>query len=189
MTAALSQGFDSESNSPKLGSAPAFHYESTSEEGEEDHRQELENGERDSQDSWNERQDNGEEMLPEAAIGPDGTPDPSIVSGNVDEMLPRDVQRKTAYYDYADDKQLSQADAKLFYQRSQLDGQKTGESNWGHSQTSPNGSPVMMPRSFSNMFEQETRMQRSGSVNSMKSGKNTVQGSVAKCSRAIGNLS
>ncbi|KAI9681188.1 MAG: AMP deaminase [Caeruleum heppii] len=36
-------------------------------------------------------------------------------------ILPRDKQRKTAYYDYAAEKQLSLADAKLFYQRSQLE--------------------------------------------------------------------
>lgn len=34
-----------------------------------------------------------------------------------DELLPRDRQRRTAQYDYASEKSMSQADAKLFYQR------------------------------------------------------------------------
>ena len=134
--------------------------------------QELGKHEGGPQNVWNERHGNGGELLPEAAVGTDSPPDPSIVSGADDEMLPRDVQRKTAYYDYAADKQMSQTDSKLFYQRSQLEAQKTGGSNWGHSQTSPNSSPVMMPRSVSTMFEQDAGRRRSGSVNSMKSGNN-----------------
>ncbi|KAH8794493.1 hypothetical protein F5882DRAFT_288836 [Hyaloscypha sp. PMI_1271] len=93
-----------------------------------------------------------------------------------DGMLPRDIQRKTAYYDYAAEKQLSQADAKLFYQRSQLEAQKTGGSNWGNSQSSPQGSPVLVPRSFSNVFDAEqAEMRRSGSVKSMLSGHSMAQ--------------
>lgn len=173
MTAGLLPGFDSESNSPKLGSAPIFHHESTSEE--EDYEQEREDGEGKSEGSWDREQVQGREMLSESILDPDGTPDPIAVSESLDEMLPRDVQRKTAYYDYAAEKQLSQADAKLFYQRSQLEAQWTGGSNWGLSQNSPQGSPVIMPRSFSNVFEPEAGMRRSGSVNSMKSGSNMGQ--------------
>jgi AMP deaminase len=115
-------------------------------------------------------------MLPEAALMPDGTPDTSTPSDTQDGMLPRDIQKKTAYYDYAAEKQLSQADAKLFYQRSQLEAQKTGGSNWGNSQHSPHGSPVLIPRSFSNVFEAgQARIRRSGSINSMKSGHNISQ--------------
>ncbi|KAE9372206.1 AMP deaminase [Stipitochalara longipes BDJ] len=95
-----------------------------------------------------------------------------------DGMLPRDIQRKTAYYDYAAEKQLSQADAKLFYQRSQLEAQKTGGSNWGNSQSSPQGSPVLIPRSLSNVFDAEqAEMRRSGSVKSMLSGHSMAQSS------------
>jgi AMP deaminase len=77
-------------------------------------------------------------------------------------MLPRDKQRKTAYYDYAAEKELSQADAKLFYQRSQLE-----------AQNSQQGSPVAMPRSYSSVFSdlELAGVRRSGSVNSVKSGK------------------
>jgi AMP deaminase len=170
----LSQGFDSESNSPKLGST-ATNYKQTSEDGE-DYRQDRDDGEIGSEESWDEQQDLGRDMLPEAALMPDGTPDPNLVSGTGDEMLPRDKQRKTAYYDYAADKQLSHADAKLFYQRSQLESQKTGGSNWGASQDSAHGSPPLIPRSFSNVFESEqSGIQRSGSVNSMSNGRNMVQ--------------
>src|ERR1700742_1227104 len=38
-----------------------------------------------------------------------------------DGMLPRDKQRKTAYYDYASEKQMSHEEAKQFYQRAQLE--------------------------------------------------------------------
>ncbi|KAH6670702.1 hypothetical protein B0J14DRAFT_640687 [Halenospora varia] len=86
-------------------------------------------------------------MLPEAAIG-DDTPENKTPPDGEEGMLPRDVQRKTAYYDYTAEKQLSQADAKLFYQRSQLEAQKTGGSgsNWGNT---PHGSPTLIPRSAS----------------------------------------
>lgn len=97
-------------------------------------------------------------------------PELSTPSEGQEGMLPRDKQRKTAYYDYAAEKSLSQADAKLFYQRSQLEAQKTGGSNWGDSQNSPHGSPVIMPRSFSNVFKAEAGIVRTGSIKSMKSG-------------------
>ena len=89
-------------------------------------------------------------------------------------MLPRDIQQKTAYYDYAAEKQLSHADAKLFYQRSQLEAQKTGGSTWGNSQQSEtHGSPILIPRSFSNVFDgEQAGLRRSESINSIKSGSN-----------------
>jgi len=88
-------------------------------------------------------------MLPDAAITEEGTPEVKTPSEEEEGMLARDVQQKTAYYDYATEKQLSQADAKLFYQRSQLEAQKTGGSNWGNSQSSPQASPTLIPRSGS----------------------------------------
>ncbi|EEQ85269.1 hypothetical protein RJZ56_001346 [Blastomyces dermatitidis] len=52
----------------------------------------------------------------------DRTRDDSSLSGNVAQtMLPRDRQRRTATYDYAYEKSLSHAEAKLFYQRHQLE--------------------------------------------------------------------
>lgn len=66
-------------------------------------------------------------------------------------MLPRDKQRKTAYYDYASEKSLSQAEAKLIYQRHQLNSQNAGEAHGA--QASPNHaeniSPVLRSRTMS----------------------------------------
>lgn len=115
-------------------------------------------------------------MLPDAAMIEDDTPPGNRTPRDGDEvevedeegMLPRDYQQKTAYYDYVADKQLSQADAKLFYQRSQKEGM--GGSNWGNSQSSPQGSPVIIPRSISNGFDStQAGIRRSDSVNSVKS--------------------
>jgi AMP deaminase len=138
----------------------------------------LDYGNRDgrSEESWDEREDKDDAMLPAAALMPEDTPQTSTPSDMQEGMLPRDIQRKTAYYDYAAEKQLSQADAKLFYQRSQLEAQKTGGSNWGNSQSSPQGSPVLIPRSFSNVFDaDQAEMRRSGSVKSMLSGHSMAQ--------------
>lgn len=129
-----------------------------------------------SEDSWDEREDKEDGLLPEAAIVADETPATSTPSDTQEGMLPRDIQRKTAYYDYAAEKQLSQADAKLFYQRSQLEAQKTGGSNWGASQSSPRGSPVLVPKSMSSFFEAEQAgLKRTSSINSMKSGQHVTQ--------------
>ncbi|KAI1387044.1 AMP deaminase [Hypoxylon trugodes] len=59
-----------------------------------------------------------------------------------DGMLPRDRPRKTTFHDAVAERQLTQADAKLFYQRSQLDQLKTEGSNWSQTQNTPHGSPV-----------------------------------------------
>ncbi|KAI1373595.1 AMP deaminase [Hypoxylon crocopeplum] len=59
-----------------------------------------------------------------------------------DGMLPRDRPRKTTFHDAVAERQLTQADAKLFYQRSQLDQLKTEGSSWSQSQATPHGSPV-----------------------------------------------
>lgn len=137
---------------------------------------EQELGRAGSEGSYDEQRDKDGAMLPDSALMPDETPEASTPSEVEDGMLARDVQRKTAYYDYAAEKQLSQADAKLFYQRSKLEAQKTGGSNWGNSQHSPQDSPVLMPRSFSKTFEAEQAgMRRPGSVNSIKSWHNVSQ--------------
>ncbi|KAI3331873.1 AMP deaminase [Xylariaceae sp. AK1471] len=62
----------------------------------------------------------------------------------VDEgMLPRDVPRMTTFYDPVAERQMSQTDAKLFYQRSQqLDHLKNDASSWSQSHhPTPHGSP------------------------------------------------
>lgn len=83
-------------------------------------------------------------------------------------LLDRDIQAKTAYYDYTAEKQMSQTDSKLFYQRSKLEAQKTGGSHWENSQHSHPGSP--RSRAFSQSFGQEQGdLARSGSIHSMQS--------------------
>jgi len=104
------------------------------------------------------------DMLPESALVPESTPD----TPDEDGMLPRDIQRKTAYYDYAAEKSLSQADAKLFYQRSQLEAQKTGGSNWGASESSQYGSPILQPRMSNKFVPDSEGLRRSESVTSNK---------------------
>ncbi|KAH7372364.1 hypothetical protein BKA66DRAFT_177870 [Pyrenochaeta sp. MPI-SDFR-AT-0127] len=57
-------------------------------------------------------------------------------------MLPRDKQRRTAYYDYTAEKQMSHTEAKQFYQRHQL------ETQFGGSQTGDTYSPAMRAKTF-----------------------------------------
>lgn len=92
--------------------------------------------------------------LPEAALPDDTPPETNTPSEREDGLLSRDKQRKTAYYDYATERSLSQADAKLFYQR-QLEVQKTGGSNWTNSQHSPVGSPVLNAKGFGSVHDGE----------------------------------
>ncbi|KAI1806466.1 AMP deaminase [Daldinia bambusicola] len=65
------------------------------------------------------------------------TSPPSLEDG----MLLRDRPRKTTFHDAVAERQSIQTDAKLIYQRTQLDQLKTEGSNWSQSQT-PHGSPV-----------------------------------------------
>lgn len=51
--------------------------------------------------------------------------------------LPRDKQRKTAFYDYASEKQMSHSESKQFFQRHQLESQHTGGSNWSQDAFNP----------------------------------------------------
>jgi AMP deaminase len=57
-------------------------------------------------------------------------------------LLPRDKQRRTAFYDYASEKQTSHSEAKQFYQRHQL------ESQYGGSQAGDGFSPVIRAKTF-----------------------------------------
>ncbi|CAI6331620.1 unnamed protein product [Periconia digitata] len=57
-------------------------------------------------------------------------------------LLPRDKQRRTAFYDYASEKQMSHSEAKQFYQRHQL------ESQYGGSQAGDPYSPVIRAKTF-----------------------------------------
>ncbi|GAW18744.1 hypothetical protein ANO14919_082260 [Xylariales sp. No.14919] len=60
-------------------------------------------------------------------------------------MLPRDVPRKTTFYDPVAERQMSQTDAKLFYQKSQRDFHKNNASSRAQSHPTPHGSPPAVP--------------------------------------------
>ncbi|WYZ42999.1 hypothetical protein EsH8_VI_000698 [Colletotrichum jinshuiense] len=64
--------------------------------------------------------------------------------GLQDGMLPRDLPMRTAFYDPVAERQMSQTDAKLFYQRSQIGQLKTGSGVWSHGNSTPHGSPVIV---------------------------------------------
>ncbi|KAI1180548.1 hypothetical protein F4777DRAFT_528417 [Nemania sp. FL0916] len=68
-------------------------------------------------------------------------PSPALEEG----MLPRDVPRKTTFYDPVAERQMSQTDAKLFYQRSQRDLLKNDASSWSQSHPTPHCSPPALP--------------------------------------------
>ncbi|KAF6785372.1 AMP deaminase [Colletotrichum sojae] len=59
-------------------------------------------------------------------------------------MLLRDVPMRTAFYDPVAERQMSQTDAKLFYQRSQVGQPKAGSGVWSQAQSTPHGSPVIV---------------------------------------------
>lgn len=69
----------------------------------------------------------------------------SAPEGEEGGLLPRDMPKKTAFYDPIAERQMTQHDAKLFYQRSQIDQQKAGGQPWGSSMygDSNSGSPVI----------------------------------------------
>ncbi|KAI1350176.1 hypothetical protein F5Y01DRAFT_287117 [Xylaria sp. FL0043] len=73
-------------------------------------------------------------------LGVDG-----LSPGLEDGMLPRDVPRKTTFYDPVAERQMSQTDAKLFYQRSQRDLLKNDASSRGQSHPTPHCSPPTLP--------------------------------------------
>ena len=174
----LSQNQSSGSNSPRIVPGRSTHLDITPED--EDYRQAQQNSDEESDDTWDGQHRHSSTMLPEAALGGDETPEVTPLESQ-EGMLPRDVQEKTAYYDYTSEKQLSQADAKLFYQRSKLESQQTGESSWatpqwGTRQNSPHESPVIVPKSMAHVLEaDEVGMKSSGSMASMQGGRNIAQ--------------
>ncbi|RCI09030.1 hypothetical protein L249_4912 [Ophiocordyceps polyrhachis-furcata BCC 54312] len=62
------------------------------------------------------------------------------------DILPRDVPKRTTFYDPVAERQMTQTDAKLFYQRSQIDSRGRTASG---AQQSSHGSPVMFSGSRS----------------------------------------
>lgn len=149
-------------DSPQLSSTGMFNGPS---DDEEDFKQKHEHDEEGSEDSWDEEEDTKSAPNP-AFARPEsrGNTGEAGLSEEAEEgMLERDVQRKTAYYDYAAEKQMSQADMKLFYQKSQLENQRARASTRG-SQYSDVGSPVLPKRTLSG------DQGMSGSIHSVSSG-------------------
>ncbi|KFY38853.1 hypothetical protein V495_06332 [Pseudogymnoascus sp. VKM F-4514 (FW-929)] len=124
--------------------------------------------------------DNGtNKSLTGPSVGVDSEADAQAETGEdtaQDGPLPRDFQRRTTFYDYAAEKQISFTDAKLFYQRSQAEAQRSGEGGWGSQQSLPPDSPRLSERKFSNISGTEMDApQRSGSLRSLGSGLNMAQ--------------
>ena len=82
-------------------------------------------------------------------------------------ILPRDKQTKTAYYDYASEKSMSHAEAKLFYQRHQLES----------SQQRPEAqSPIIQAQMLSSAFDSEgAGLSRTASMASRPSARSYTQ--------------
>ncbi|KFA51802.1 hypothetical protein S40293_05849 [Stachybotrys chartarum IBT 40293] len=59
-------------------------------------------------------------------------------------MLPRDLPKRTTFYDPVAERQMTQTDAKLFYQRSKIES-RAGGSTWSHA--TPIGSPIAVSAS------------------------------------------
>lgn len=95
----------------------------------------------------------------------------NIAGASVEEdeaagMLPRDKQRRTAFYDYTAEKQMSHTEAKQFYQRHQL------ETQYGGSQAGDTYSPAMRAKTFPANFggtDGADFLSRADSIRSRKS--------------------
>lgn len=80
------------------------------------------------------------------------TPD-GVSKGNI---LPRDIQQKTAYYDYVAEKQMSHTDSKLFYQRSQMESKKSESNLWGSLQNTHLENSVPQQKLVAQSIEENT---------------------------------
>ena len=80
--------------------------------------------------------------LAQGFTGASGTADGTGIETDESGMLPRDKQRKTAFYDYTAEKQMSHTEAKQFYQRHQW------ETQHGGSQAGDGYSPALRAKTF-----------------------------------------
>ncbi|KAI9740537.1 MAG: AMP deaminase [Cirrosporium novae-zelandiae] len=114
MAGAVTLGLDSTTQSPELG-ASRFQHDPLSEDDGDLHEDRDERSSSESQ-TQNEippnRLDDTDNLSGNQEIANDSSPE---------GPLARDKQRKTAYYDYASEKSLSHAEARLFYQRHQME--------------------------------------------------------------------
>ena len=96
------------------------------------------------------------------------------------EFLPRDQQTRTAYYNRASEKSLSQAEAKLFYQRHQL------ETSQHEQQTQ---SPLLSGRTLPSSFDGETaKLSRTASITSPRSARSAVPSGTATTEKPVHNI-
>ncbi|KAL1657005.1 AMP deaminase [Didymella pomorum] len=80
--------------------------------------------------------------LAQGFTGASGTADGTSIEEDDNGMLPRDKQRKNAFYDYTAEKQMSHIEAKQFYQRHQW------ETQHGGSQAGDGYSPALRAKTF-----------------------------------------
>jgi hypothetical protein len=161
-------GHPSGPNSPGFEPAQSSYGEASSDDEDHYHY----DGEEDQEISSADTRRDGDEtnhILPEPALGSDRDEQTPSDHNPQDGPLARDIQRRTTFYDYATEKQISFADAKLFYQRSQMDAQRGGDGGWASQQSLP-GSPVMVMPSNDN-----ADIQRIGSLRSVQSGLTMAQ--------------
>ena len=83
-------------------------------------------------------------------------------------MLPRDKQRRTAFYDYTAEKQMSHTEAKQFYQRHQWETQNGG------SQAGEPFSPAMRAKTFPANFGATDGLDPLGGAESVRSQRSNV---------------
>jgi AMP deaminase len=93
---------------------------------------------------------------------------PAGTSEEDDGMLPRDKQRRTAFYDYTAEKQMSHTEAKQFYQRHQW------ETQHGGSQAGDGYSPAMRAKTFPANFGATDGIDLVGRADSIRSRKSHV---------------
>jgi AMP deaminase len=93
---------------------------------------------------------------------------PAGTSVEDDGMLPRDKQRRTAFYDYTAEKQMSHTEAKQFYQRHQW------ETQHGGSQAGDGASPAMRAKTFPVNFGATDGIDLVGRADSIRSRKSHV---------------
>jgi AMP deaminase len=74
---------------------------------------------------------------------------PEDTQDSATDILPRDLQQKTATYDYAFEKSMSHAEAKLFYQHHQLSSASKGDSP---------ASPIPTGRQAADMYDSKVTM-------------------------------
>ncbi|KAF2636683.1 AMP deaminase [Massarina eburnea CBS 473.64] len=101
-------------------------------------------------------------------LGDNGGPDEAQDDG----LLPRDKQRRTAYYDYASEKQMSHSEARQFYQRHQL------ESQHGGSQAGDVYSPIIRAKTFPANLGAGDGVEHVSRAESVKSRKSNVGESI-----------